>query len=247
MRVFWFDSSFAKGDLLDRTLGTSTTWNGHASGTVEVTQAGSCGLVVARDPSAGTGPDTLTIQVEPALANLRPILLSHWYSPLVPRPVGDGTISLVAEPDTLIGNQPQTWFNLAAINQTPAGIPVAVRQLRIDGAAAADPRDGRDRAQHHLRRQPGRSQHRDAADGTPCPWSAIPATSSRRPSETDNTWAEQFVWSPLELAFGSTGLPAGTAGSDGRLAGPARRLGPLLQLRRSCACRPAAGSSPAWP
>ncbi len=202
VRVFWFDNDFVRGDLLDRTLGTSTFWNGHASGTVEVTQAGSCGLVVARDPSAGTGPDTLTIEVEPALANLRPILLSHWYSPLVPRPAADGTISLVARPDTLVGNQAQTFYNVAAINQTPAGIPLAVRQIRVDGTV------------QRTLETAGSGSNTIFADNLTDPntvrggrhtLSVVcdPANLVEETLETDNGWAEQFVWSPLDLAFGA--------------------------------------------
>ena len=202
VRWYWFDGAFTTGALLDRTMLATSDASGRARRSVQVSQSGYCGLIVARDPADGTAPDTLTIEVEPGLANLRPLSASGWYSPLVPRPAQDGTPQLVALPDTLHGNAASTWFNAAIRNDSVIPVATARRDILIDGVKVLGVQSS------------GLAAYTDALD---CLQDAYTVRGGRHTLslhcdaeqkldelvETDNDFGEQYVWSPLPLVCGA--------------------------------------------
>lgn len=200
VRWYWFDSTFDTGALMDRTALWTTDATGRARRNVQVTQAGYCGLVVARDPIDGTAPDTLIIEVEPGLPDMIPLKPTGWHAPLVPRPAQDGTDELVALPDTLYGDTHSTYYNAAVRNASVVPVltdfDIVVDGMTRVGATRANMM-GFDDATIHMSIpdivRGGRHTLSLRCD---------PDNEFEELLESNNDFGEQYVWGPVPLVYG---------------------------------------------
>jgi len=147
-----------------------------------------------------TVPYTLTVETTPP--DLRPRELAGWHAPVVPRNTNDGTPSTVLAPTQLTGWDFATWLNVTQENIGPTTTPgsfftsfevdgVELYYQSVPGGIAAGSghvfnnlgtflvRGGR----HTL------SVHSDSANEV------------YELSETNNSYGEQWVWSPYQLGF----------------------------------------------
>jgi hypothetical protein len=67
--------------------------------------------------------------------DLRPVTLSGWHAPVVPRTAPDAALFSCPEPDTLRGNGPWTWLNTACFNGGTVAADTVSFGLRVDGAS----------------------------------------------------------------------------------------------------------------
>ena len=212
----WLDRSFTQGGLSDELpLVAVSDADGRIRLDMHLGETGYYCLVIYRDPEAGTGTLDATVEIQRTPPDFTPCFASGWHSPLVPRPAADGTPALVALPDTLHGNTPSTYLNVAVLNESPnSGSGLATR-LFFDGVYTAWVSYGEFGGYAHslfnwgqqLTMRGGRhtvSMHLDDEDLV------------EEIREDNNIYAEQYCWSPLLLSSGSpltrSGPPARTGG-----------------------------------
>jgi hypothetical protein len=140
-------------------------------------------------------PDPVDLQFRLALG-------WDWF--IMPRPTNDATANNVQNPDSLNGNCSCTYWNYAGQNSGEvASGATSYSRLIVDGAYKTQTSLGSiaaGGAWSHINRGPvnirgGRHTFEVDLDGT-----GVLAESD----ETDNAWAEQWIWSPLALTAGTT-------------------------------------------
>lgn len=199
--IAWFDPTFTTGDLGDADgvaiTPDTATW---ARIDVNPMAAGFHALALYRDPKDGTDTVIVTIEAETTPADLRAYTPLGWFAPLVPRPANDGVIINVPAPDTLHGNVASTWLNFALENDSPTSAPTPTAQFLVDGAPLAG------------------ASFATLAGGDTRPVNGSTARTVRggrhtlsvfydaagvidEKYEDNNTWGDQWVWSPLPLAI----------------------------------------------
>jgi hypothetical protein len=197
---------WAEYDVTEIALPQITEWevtddNGLAWFHKDFSVTGYYGLVIYRNPIDGGLPKTLQVKIEPTPPDLLPLNRPDWHSPLVPTPVSEW-IHPIPLPDTLHGYMSETYINYSLENYSPTGAPptdvgviqdgmpgyMTFQTLAIAGFGAYSIYDGTGRE------IPG-GRHTLTLD--------IDHTDSLHEIyENNNTWGEQYCWSPLELSLG---------------------------------------------
>ncbi len=217
LTVLWLDETFETGTLSSYTASAVTSeYDGRARLDVVIPDSGYNCLVIYRDPKDGGAALDYTLEIQQTPPDFLPLMASGWHAPIVPRPADDGTGSLVALPDTLYGNIPSTFLNFAVRNESPTSSTdgLLVRSF-IDGVysawfswstfvANANGLFNWDLAWNI-------SGGRHTLDMRCDPFQDIEEI-----HETNNIYGEQYVWSPLNVALGTT---AGRAAPPDRSGG----------------------------
>lgn len=209
VRVAWLDRQLGVGALSS----PHWTWpEGKVSFDVTAGQAGFYCVALYRDPRDGRGARACSLGVGPTPSDVTPVTLAGWHGPLVPRPTPDGTPLAAPAPDTLHGGLATTYLNLAWRNDSPGAMPAGTFEVeaRVDGVpvvfawlpslaaygqgtitgAGSPPLDVRG-GRHML--------------STVLDKDLLVAEKS----DANNSWGEQWSWSPVALALGGgTTAPA---------------------------------------
>lgn len=152
------------------------------------------------------GPFTIRV---PVPANLTTYLFTGWSAPLVPRPAADGTFSSVPAPATLTGNAASTYWNMGGWNSGESSTGGGFQsRAYVDGVWhwwfgwGAIGAGGGYYANNGgpLYITGGRHTFEVVHD-------AIDEVAET--NESDNAWAHQWVWSPLDV----TSAPLTTRGA----------------------------------
>jgi hypothetical protein len=132
VHVGCFDAAFTIGGLVSVTGIAETDSTGRAWLEVDLPSNGWHGIVVYRDQKDSVEQVQVTLEVYPTRAELYPVTLDGWYSPLVPRPTDDAWPD-VPMPPYLVGETDQTWFNVAVTNDSPVMAEDVVTYVYLDG------------------------------------------------------------------------------------------------------------------
>lgn len=220
--VQWHDKFFSTGTLTTYNLQAVTDpATGRARLDFHVDQAGYNCLVMFRDPKDGSAPLVATVEIQPTPPDFMPYAAAGWHAPLVPHPLDDGSQVLVALPDSLQGNTASTYLNLAIRNDSPtANSPLRVHIYR-DGVYSwwvswgnVPGNANRLLNWHTPWTVPGGrhtlAMHLDPLDAVEEIW------------ESNNSFGEQYVWSPLVVPTGTQvqrGTPPNATGGWSDISG----------------------------
>ena len=200
--------------------GTISSYDARAASTTgrthlnrHLTQTGWHGLMVYRNPRDGTDACTFTIEMSRTPPDFTSAVVSGWHAPFVPRPLPDGTSTLVALPDTLHGDANATYFNYCQKNDSPAawswdGTHTAIASIIIDGATNLGGIGYTSWSANQVRTYNQTSARtvragRHVATMVQDLPGYIPEL-----SEANNAYGEQYCWSPCLLAFATPAVRA---------------------------------------
>jgi hypothetical protein len=124
---------FEVGTLTDLQDVATTNDSGWLVMNLDLQQIGHHGFVGWGDPAERPGSVSARVGIFHAMPDLQPVTLAGWHAPLVPRPAADAALFSCPEPDTLHGNGPFTYMNLACLNGGSADADIVSMQLRVDG------------------------------------------------------------------------------------------------------------------
>lgn len=204
VRVQWLDRAYTGGTLSP----TAWTWpEGKVSFDVSASAAGYHCVALSRDPRDGRGARACSLGVGPTPADIKPVSLAGWHGPIVPRPAADGTPFAVPAPDTLHGGAAGTFVNFAWSNDSPGAMAPGSfgANVQVDGALVAFA---------WLSSLGAHGQGTLAGPGSP----PLTVRGGRHllsvgyddgglvPEKSDgnNSWGEQWVWSPATLPAGGS-------------------------------------------
>jgi hypothetical protein len=179
-----------------------TDADGHARFDFELAEDGYCALVVWRDPdwTRGNGPLQVTIEIGATPPDFVPLTAAGWHGPIVPRAAADGTVASVPAPTLLPGNTASTYLNVAVRNESPSSSPKGLPgHVHLDGVWSAWVNWGAfpanaDGKFNWTRAWTVRGGRHTLA------WKLDADQMIEEIHEDNNTHAEQWVWTPLELA-----------------------------------------------
>ncbi len=203
LHVQWLDEYYNTGALSSN--GASTTTDpvtGLARLDIHIGDPGYNCLVVYRDPKDNEAAVTATVEIGPTPPDFRPYFPVGWHAPIVPRPLADGIPSYVAIPDTLHGNLAETYLNFAVRNDSPGATSGLLARAYVDGVSYVGVGWGA---------LPGYATRVFNWDGD---WTIRggrhtldmrldPMQTSEEIWESNNSYGEQYVWSPLNVGLGS--------------------------------------------
>jgi FlgD Ig-like domain len=199
----WLDKGFQTGTLLDNEATAQTDAEGFADLSLDIPEVGYYCLVIYRDSYTELPSRELTLEIQRTPPDPQPLFASGWHSPLVPRSDTEATVDLVALPDTLYGSHVgPTYFNYALFNDSPTPADGLFFRIEVDGVGALVTTLNNFPAYYEMRgtsRLPiqvrgGRhtvSSHSD------------PNQVMEEIDETNNTYGEQYVWTPVTVANGT--------------------------------------------
>lgn len=205
LTVLWLPSTFATGSLTSYSAAAATADStGRARLDLTITTVGYHCLAIYRDPRSGGGPLPYTLEIQKTPPDFLPLLAAGWHAPIVPRPAFDGTAGSVALPDTLHGNVASTYLNFAVRNESPSaspsGLPVWAYIDGVYRAWFAWPAFGANtNGLFNWNYAWNFSGGRHTLD-TRCD----PLGTVEEIHEDNNVYSEQYVWSPLDVAMGTT-------------------------------------------
>jgi hypothetical protein len=201
-----FDPSFAVGGVHDVPVLAVSQPDGRLRLAYDFAVPGNYAVLVYRNPVAGTAPLDFNLQVQPLAADFAPGHIATWHSPLVPRPLDDGTPQAVPLPATLEGFSQSTYFNLAVTNNGPDTVEGVMTLSYMDG----------------LRDEPEHSHMRSILGTLPAGGFLISNNDGPytvpggrhvwtleldfndvflETDESNNHWGEQYVWSGPPLGY----------------------------------------------
>ena len=198
--VAWLPATFTVGGLSGVSSVQRTGADGRARLDVTVANDGYQALLLYRDPRDGTGAVTVTVQVTRGRPDLVPWKLAGWAGALVPRAAYDGTVAVVAAPDTLVGEAAATWLNLAVHNQGTVEAAAQTIAVDLDGTTiwnlpcAAIPAGYTGVQNDAIARTVRGGRHT-------LTMRADLSNVVGEMDETNNAWGAQYAWSPPTLAW----------------------------------------------
>jgi hypothetical protein len=195
-----FDRTFTTGGLTQALASDVAGYSETARVDVNLGTAGYYALALYHDPRDGDAWTNVILEVGRTPPDFEPWTAGGWHSPLVPRAAMDGTPSSVPAPDTLYGNAASTYANQGVRNNSLGTATGLYSELYVDGvylhfvnfagfAAGATAVFNGGAA---LVVKGGRHTFGERLD---------PLDAVEEIDEADNTWAEQWVWSPLPLTL----------------------------------------------
>ncbi len=134
VRMGWLPPDFTYGNLGDLLDEVVTDAEGCAKIDLNLTQTGDYCCVVYANRVEHTGGLAVNVGLHHALPDLVPVAMNGWHAPLVPRPAADALLFSCPLPDTLHGNLPLTWMNMAGRNDGVADAHDRSFAIDIDGS-----------------------------------------------------------------------------------------------------------------
>ena len=223
LHVLWLDAGFTTGDLLDFSAAAVTGPLGRARIDVNIGAAGYNCVVVYRDPKELPGGAaaavTFTLEIDKTPPDFTPELVAGWYAPIVPRPAADGTPVLVPPPPVLLGNVAATYFNFAVQNDSPSPASLGMHsRVEVDGVSLPT-LTWSSFASGQVRTVNSGIPRTIAGGRHTLFWPLDFDAHFEEIFESNNSYGEQWVWSPLDLvldvAVTRNPPPARTAGWSG--------------------------------
>lgn len=210
----WRDRDFSLGDLGD--YNAQVTVDGAAAARISayITDTGYQGLCLYRNPVDGDDSVTVVLEIEETPPDYQAYTAAGWYSPFVPRPALDGTPASVPDPDTLHGDAASTYFNWCLRNASPVPAPAMTARVYIDGAPSVSIGYGALTPYyvHYFNWTSARTirggRHTLAIQDD---YNGL----VEELSETNNSYGQQYVWSPHVLTMNtavSRAAPSDRAG-----------------------------------
>ena len=144
---------------------------------------------------------SMTVGVVPT-ANLAPFTPAGWSGPLVARNDGTATCSAATISATLDGNAATTYISDAFIQTGPASTPGYVTYILLDDAVVGGPTFWGDPSSPGTVCDADYPDHLVVRGGRHTVTASLdPANQVVETSETDNDVFQQWVWSPLPIAY----------------------------------------------
>jgi len=123
--TIWATLSQALGDVPVNNLGWGTL-------TIPVSTAGFPALLLWRDPSDGTAHTTYRVKIKQKPADLAIVTPSGWSAPLVPRATNDATSALAPSPPILYGDDKPTYVSASRRNPSDVAGGSHTIKLMVD-------------------------------------------------------------------------------------------------------------------
>jgi len=210
--VMWLANDYTYGTISTYDGKVGTDGRGKAVLTVPSTAAAEHGLVFYRNPGDGWGAITFSVKVRTKPGDPVPTTIAGWYSPLVPRPLGDATTSNVPAPVSLTGEITNTYFNTTLTNVSDATTGFINLGLYLDRtflgnllyASLAGGAVGKRINDLPTPQPAGRHVAHVKVD--------YPGVLNEL-SETNNEYGEQWVWAPVPGLLNTPVWRKGTNGS----------------------------------
>jgi FlgD Ig-like domain/CARDB len=133
VRMGWLPPDFTHGNLGDLLDEVVTDAEGCAKINLDLTETGEYCAVVYANRAEHPGGLAVNVGLYHAMPDFVPRAISGWYAPIVPRPAADSALFSCPLPDTLHGNLPQTWMNMAGFNDGLTNPYLVSFGLDIDG------------------------------------------------------------------------------------------------------------------
>jgi hypothetical protein len=203
----WLAPDFSDGNLGDLQDDVMTDAEGCAKIDLNLTQTGAYCAVVYANRAEHPGGLAVNVGLYHALPDFVPVTFNGWYAPIVPRPAADALLFDCPLPDTLRGNEPLTWMNMAGINDGLTDPNLVSFGLDIDGRWDMGLRNP-------LSWAPGTTRNYRNVERAGTPWQIRGGrhTLSLRLDymeevdesvERNNDSGRQYCWSPLVLPTNS--------------------------------------------
>jgi len=202
--VTWYEAGVETADILEGQANSLTGPDGHAHLEVTADDAGYTCLAIVRQPKDGDDSLNVTYRIRPTLPDLTPGLPTAWHAPLVPRPDEAGGPSGVSLPTELHGDAASTWYNFAVHNASTGTAWGAMRfHVMVDGAGSGlsyfhvfdipglETRTFNDQGPYTVRG----GRHTLVLD-------LDQANHMVELDEENNTYGEQYVWTPVTMESG---------------------------------------------
>jgi hypothetical protein len=208
VRAAWVPAGWTTGSLEQAPVSGVTGADNSLSLSYEVTTAGNNCLIVWRDPV--DVPDALfrdalvfDVDVRPSDPDLTAgPTVAGWHSPLVPRADDTGTPASAPLPAMLTGDQDSTYINAAVYNAGMVGSPPVGLQFKRDGSSI--------QSAQAPGVPPGGYRYFNADTTVSVPGGRHTLGVVYDPNgiidegdDTNNTYAEQYIWEPELLAAGT--------------------------------------------
>lgn len=198
VNVGWLNKDFELGSLSSIPGVVVTDATGHARLDLVVPDGGYTCIVIWRNQQDGGAAQDITFEMQTTPPDLVAYHAAGWYAPVVPRPSFDGTPSLVALPDTLHGFMPSTYLNIATRNDSPTPSGGLIGLVSTDGLMQTTLSWGGLGAYVNSLYNSA-SGHTISGGRHTINYEVDPSQSIEEISETNNTYGEQYVWSPMVL------------------------------------------------
>ncbi len=226
IHMIWLAEDFTVGTLTDADGYAMTDAEGVADLYLAIPEAGYHCLGIYRNGVAPQMEGSVDLTIEPGRPDFTPDWRDGWHAPCVPRPDTEGAPNLVEMPDTLYGDDPSTRYNVAMWNASPVpyegsdpslrlwieydAVPITWFYIETLGGYGA-----------HLRN--GVSYH--TIPGGRHTYSMILDKDQHiaEANEDNNTYGEQYCWSPIEVPLGTAvtrSAPTDPVGGWETLQGP---------------------------
>ncbi|MEZ4389018.1 MAG: FlgD immunoglobulin-like domain containing protein [Candidatus Krumholzibacteriia bacterium] len=204
--VTWYDVATETADLLAGEAVALTGPDGHARVDVVADDPGYTCLVICRQPNDGDAPLAVTYRIRPTLPDLAPGWPAAWHAPIVPRPDEAGAPGGVALPTGLVGDAASTYYNFAVTNASTGTALGAMRfHVMVDEGVGSF-------SDFHVFDIPGLTTRtfNDQGPRTVRGGRHLVVLDLDRDDhmveldETNNTYGEQYVWTPVTLGSGAS-------------------------------------------
>lgn len=192
-------------------LGDIPTTDDHATLSFNAGVSGNYPLIVWRDPSQGTGPVTVTLRTFVKPSDLAIVTPTGWDAPVIPRPGNDATNALALRPAILYGDDKPTWLSISKRNNSDVASGFNNHQVRADDQVVYQAPFSPLAA---LTTYPNANIASVIVPGGRHVLSQLLDPSGVLPelSELNNTYAEQYVWTPDTVAADAANWRKGQIG-----------------------------------
>jgi hypothetical protein len=201
VNMAWLDKDFEVGTLSTSGNVVTTAADGRGRLDLNIPDIGYTCLVIWRDQQNGGDAQNITLEIQTTPPDFMTYQATGWHSPLVPRPANDGTYSLVALPDTLHGFEASTYFNMATRNDSPTPGQNLLGEVYADGVMKTSLLWGSIAAYYNSLYNSG-TIHTISGGRHTLTYELDPDQDVEEISETNNTYGEQYIWSPMMLDVG---------------------------------------------
>ena len=209
--TLWLDPSLAYGGMTDYAAKMGTDSTGSSILTLTSVIDSHHGIVLYRNPINGTAPISFTVHIYKKLGDPKPAAPKGWHAALTPRSAADGAAGSVPPPQTLFGDGPSTWFNVAVANASDVFLSSVYAQISLDHTVFGGPwlfgiaANDTGKAINQLPQVVQGGRH--VVSMTLDPNHVTPEL-----SRENDSFGEQWVWAP---AIQELGLPKWRRGTNG--------------------------------
>ena len=216
INVGWMNKDFEVGSLSSISNVAVTDAGGYARLDLVVPDPGFTCVVLWRNQLDGGASQDITLEMQTTPPDLVAYHASGWYAPVVPRPALDGTPAMVALPDTLHGFSPSTYLNMATRNNSPTGSGAVSALVSTDGVFQTSLSWNGGIGPYTNSLFNSGLTHTITGGRHTINYEVDHGENIEELSETNNTYGEQYVWSPMVL---DSGVEVSLPHPPGRTAG----------------------------